>query len=193
MDAAIALVRRNGYCATSVDELCAEAGVTKGAFFHHFASKQELGVAAANHWSSVTGALFENATYHQHPDAAQRVLGYVALRKEILRGDTSQFTCFAGTMAQELHLASPEIRQACRESIFNHAATLEADIALALEACGNPFGVTPSSVALHTQAVLQGAFILAKADGGPQVAADSVDHLARYLRILFNEDRKEMQ
>ena len=46
-------------------------------------------------------------------------------------------------------------------------------------------GFSPASLALHTQAVLQGAFILAKARGGPEVARDSVDHLRRYLILLF--------
>ena len=44
---------------------------------------------------------------------------------------------------------------------------------------------TAASLAVHTQAVLQGAFILAKATGDGQVARDSVDHLARYVRLLF--------
>jgi len=39
LDAAISIIRKKGYAATSVDELCAWAGVTKGAFFHHFPSK----------------------------------------------------------------------------------------------------------------------------------------------------------
>jgi TetR/AcrR family transcriptional repressor of nem operon len=48
------------------------------------------------------------------------------------------------------------------------------------------------SLALHTQAVLQGAFVLAKATGDAAVAADSVDHLRRYLELLFSTtpDRK---
>ncbi len=44
------------------------------------------------------------------------------------------------------------------------------------------------SLALHTQAVLQGAFILAKAKGGPEVAADSIDHLKRYVSLLFGKE-----
>ena len=44
---------------------------------------------------------------------------------------------------------------------------------------------TAESLALHTQAVLQGAFILAKARGGPEIAAQSVDHLKRYVTMLF--------
>jgi TetR/AcrR family transcriptional repressor of nem operon len=38
---------------------------------------------------------------------------------------------------------------------------------------------------MHTQAVLQGAFILAKAEGQADVAADSVAHLRRYVEMLF--------
>lgn len=34
-------------------------------------------------------------------------------------------------------------------------------------------------------AVLQGAFILAKAKGGAEIAAASVDHLHRYIELLF--------
>ena len=45
---------------------------------------------------------------------------------------------------------------------------------------------TARSLALHTQAVLQGAFILAKATGGPEIAAQSIDHLRRYVAMLFD-------
>ncbi|MEQ1731442.1 MAG: TetR/AcrR family transcriptional regulator, partial [Vicinamibacterales bacterium] len=38
---------------------------------------------------------------------------------------------------------------------------------------------------LHSQAVLQGAFILAKAKGGPEIAAASIDHLKLYITMLF--------
>jgi len=44
---------------------------------------------------------------------------------------------------------------------------------------------TAKSLALRTQAVIQGAFILAKATGGAEIAADSVDHLRRFIEMLF--------
>src|SRR5277367_6965811 len=97
LDAALSLIREKGYSSTSVDALCAEAGVTKGAFFHHFRSKDALAVAAADHWSKITGALFETAPYHKHNDPLDRVLGYLDFRRAILKGDISEFTCFVGT------------------------------------------------------------------------------------------------
>ena len=88
-------------------------------------------------------------------------------------------------MTQEVYASHPAIRDACAASIFAHAATIEPDIAAAMEAHGVVGDCTAASLAVHTQAVLQGAFILAKATGDGQVARDSVDHLARYVTLLF--------
>ncbi len=187
LDAALSLVRTKGYTATTVDELCASAGVTKGAFFHHFKSKEELAVSAVSYWSSTTGDLFSQAPYHLHSDPLDRVLGYVDFRKAILKGSVPQFTCLVGTMVQEAYETHPPIRDACQRSIFGHAGTLAEDIALAKELYAPSGTWTPMSLALHTQAVIQGAFILAKAAGSAEAAAESLDHLRRYLEFLFNK------
>jgi TetR/AcrR family transcriptional repressor of nem operon len=186
LEAAFAVIRTKGYAATTVDELCSAAGVTKGAFFHHFKSKDDLAVAAAEHWSEVTGALFAAAPYHDAPDPLARVLGYIAFRKALLTGGVSDFTCLVGTMVQEVYGSHPAIREACARSICGHAEKLEADIAEAMKTHHIKADWTAASLALHTQAVLQGAFILAKATRGPAVAADTVDHLRRYIELLFN-------
>ena len=185
LEAALSVIRAKGYSATSVDELCAAAGVTKGAFFHHFKGKVELGVAAADHWSEMTGSLFAKAPYHKHADPLDRVLAYVAFRKALLRGGVPDFTCLVGTMVQETYETTPAIRAACERSITGHAATLESDIDAAMRERNRAPDWTAKSLALHTQAVIQGAFILAKATGGAEIAADSIDHLRRYIEMLF--------
>jgi len=188
LEAAFSVIRAKGYSATTVDDLCHAAGVTKGAFFHHFKTKNELAVAAADHWSEVTGALFAAAPYHDHADPLDRVFGYLEFRKAILQGDVREFTCLVGTMVQETYDSAPAIRAACEASISGHAQKLETDIAAAMTARGITADWTAASLALHTQAVLQGAFILAKAKGGPAIAAESIDHLKRYVELLFASD-----
>ena|ERR1700722_15556063 len=185
LDSALTLIRRQGYSSTSVDELCAEAGVTKGAFFHHFKSKDALAVGAANHWSETTRVFFETAPFHRHDDPLDRILGYLEFRRAILKGEIAEFTCLVGTMVQEIYGTNPDIREACAASISGHAATIEADIAEAMKRYRVRASWTAESLALHTQAVLQGAFILAKAKGGAAVAAASIDHLHRYIELLF--------
>jgi TetR/AcrR family transcriptional repressor of nem operon len=87
---------------------------------------------------------------------------------------------------QEIYGTNQDIRAACETSISGHAATLEADIAEAMERYGIRATWTPKSLALHTQAVLQGAFVLAKAKDSVAIAAESIDHLRRYFELLFN-------
>jgi TetR/AcrR family transcriptional repressor of nem operon len=185
LEAALRVIRERGYSATRVEDVCAAAGVTKGSFFHHFDSKEELALEAAAYWDERTSGLFRGAEYHERTTARERLLAYVEMRKALLKGELPEFTCLVGTMVQEVYETHPALREACEASIWGHAATLEPDIAAAIEMYGVHGNWTARSLALHTQAVIQGSFILAKAYGGPEVAAESIDHLRRYLEGLF--------
>ena len=188
LDAAVQVIRSKGLSATSVDELCAAAGVTKGAFFHHFESKQALAVAAAEHWSQTTGALFAAADYHSIADPLDRILGYLDLRAQLIAGSPADYTCLVGTMTQEAFATNPDVRDACAASIFGHARTLERDFEEALAAAGHPPDVDAEGLARHTQAVLQGAFVLSKAADDPTLVTDSIAHLRRYLELVLGRD-----
>jgi TetR/AcrR family transcriptional regulator, transcriptional repressor for nem operon len=181
------VIRAKGYTATRIEDICAAAGVTKGSFFHHFSSKEELAIAAADYWGEVTSAFFARAAYHTAPDPLDRLLAYIELRKAMLRGELAEFTCLAGTMAQEVYATHPAIRDACNHAISSHAATLVPDIEAAIQKYGVHGDWTAESLALMTQVAIQGAFVLAKATQNIGVAADSLDHLHRYVEMLFLE------
>jgi TetR/AcrR family transcriptional repressor of nem operon len=193
LDAAVHVIRSKGYSAARVEDICAEAGLTKGAFFHHFASKEACAIAAAAHFAANADAVFDAAPYSRLPDPRARVLGYVDFRKAILQGELPQFTCLLGTMVQEAYDSHPAIRQACETYIVRHADRVAQDVAAAKALYAPDATWSAESLGLYAQAVLQGSFILAKAKGGPEVARDCVAHLRRYILQLFHRptDREE--
>jgi TetR/AcrR family transcriptional repressor of nem operon len=185
LDAALDVFRAKGYSATRVEDICAAAGLTKGSFFHHFKTKDELAIAAADRWSVVTGELFRNAGYHEPADPVDRVLGYLEFRKQLLRGSLAEYTCLLGTLIQEVYDTNPPIRRACEQSLSSHVATLVGDIEAAKAAHARGATWSAEGLALHMQAVIQGSFIIAKAHYGADPAAESIDHLRRYVAGLF--------
>ena len=186
LDAAVQVIRAKGYSAARIEDICAAAGLTKGAFFHHFDSKEACAIAAAAHFGKRAEALFD-APYASLPDPRDRVFGYLDRRRAILQGALAEFTCLLGTMVQEAYDTHPAIRQACDRHISAHAARFAADVAEAKAAYAPDAEWSPESAALFLQAVLQGAFILAKARDGPEVAAECVDHLRRHFEQLLGK------
>ena len=87
LDAARDVIRSKGYAGSTVDDICAAAGVTKGSFFHYFDSKEELGIAALERFGAMAATLFASAPYRSANDPRDRVLGYVDFRISLLQGE----------------------------------------------------------------------------------------------------------
>ena len=185
LDAALHVIRLQGYAGSSVDDICREAGVTKGSFFHHFKGKDDLAVAATEHWTGVTGNLFETAPFRRVTDPRERVLAYIQFRASLIQGDLPDFTCLLGTMVQETYSTHPDIRDACNRAILFHARTVEADLIEAKRLYAPKAKWEPLDVALFAQAAIQGAFILAKAQHDAAAASRAIAHLHQYVATLL--------
>ncbi|MBL8906764.1 MAG: TetR/AcrR family transcriptional regulator [Rhizobiales bacterium] len=185
LDAALLVFRSRGYAGSTVEDVCAEADLTKGSFFHHFKTKEELAIAAAQHFSDRADALFTHAPYIDLPDPRDRLLAYVDFRIAILKGELRDYTCLLGTLVQETYQTHPAIRAACERHLTTHVDMLARDIAAAKARYAPDAAWTPESLGFHIQATIQGAFILAKAKNGAAVAVQCLAHLRRYLELLL--------
>ncbi len=185
LDAALQVIRTKGYAATTLDDLCAAAGVTKGSFFHHFTSKEDMTLDAIAHWNRVTGELFAHAAFQKKKDPRDRVLGYIDLRKDLLQGEAQEYSCLLGTLVQETFATHPRLREACDAGISSHARNVARDIAAAKALHAPDARWDPEALALFTQAALQGAFVLAKSRGDAGIAGDCVDHLRQHVAHLL--------
>ena len=186
LDAAMQVIRAEGYAAASVGDICRAAELSKGAFFHHFNGKEDLALATAAHFSQMAEQLFGAAPYRQLADPLDRLLGYVDFRSALLTGPIANFTCLLGTLVQEAYATHPAIRDACDAYMRGHAAEVAKDIAAAKAVYAPEASWSAEGLALYMQAVLQGAFVLAKAKGDGDVARDCLAHLRGYLAHLFD-------
>lgn len=185
LDAALTVIRRQGYAGTTVEDVCREAGLTKGSFFHHFKGKDDLALAAIGHWNEVTGAVFAAAPHRAEADPLARVRGYVELRARLLEREVPAFTCLLGTLVQETYATHPDIRAACDAGMSAHTDVLIEDIAAAKARYVPEAPWSAESLGYYIQAVLQGSFVFAKAKGGADVVRSNLKHLQGHIETLF--------
>src|SRR5688572_26193263 len=95
-------IGEGGFTASGIGDICEAAGITKGAFFHQFKSKEEMAREAAKLFADFADQLFTNALYQQVEDPVDRLLAYIDFRESLLQGEIPQYTCLLGTLAQEV-------------------------------------------------------------------------------------------
>ena len=105
------LIRRNGYVATTVDEICAAAGVTKGAFFHHFASKEVLAETCLDLWRQQFAELLAGTPFQSVADPVERLVAAMDFFIRLFSNPQAVKSCLAGTVAQETSESNPVLRK----------------------------------------------------------------------------------
>ena len=88
LDASMDLFSLNGYDATSVAEICQNAQVSKGAFYHHFSSKQALFLELMTSWLNNVEGSFQvaGASARAIPEAFEEMAGLTGQIYDALEG-----------------------------------------------------------------------------------------------------------
>lgn len=181
-----ALALRKGFAAATVDEVCAAAGVTKGSFYHHFATKEALGLATLqSYFDEITAGLTSGAwTKQQDPRA--RLLAFLDHTAKVLSGPLLAHGCLLGIITLELAEDSPafqrdvaakfEALRGAVRSVFEPTASLL------------PSGISAADLADQLLATIEGAILLAKARQAPRASALPIQTFRRCVEQLIGAD-----
>ena len=130
-EVALDLIWRNSYGATSVDHICAAAGVVKGSFYHAFKSKSELAVAALDaEWKNKQVLLNEIFSPVVPPlERFERVFKLALEKQTQLKQDKG---CVCGcpwfSLGSEMGTQDEAIRQRIENAIKQYTKYYEAAI-----------------------------------------------------------------
>lgn len=184
------LILRQGFSATGVDEICAEAGVTKGAFFHHFKTKEEIGQAALADWAAFGMALYADA----RAEPARSPLDHVHRFFDIMIGfvaASSPLTCVVGIMSQEMAVANPALRETCSVYLGDWAgfARQLLDEAKAVQPPRTDFD--SEDVAWFLNSLWQGSMLVAKTRQDPQIVVRNLNRARAHIDALFYGEKTQ--
>ncbi len=188
LGAAVRLMLRQGFSGTTVDQICAEAGVTKGSFFHYFASKEEICRAAMDAWAGSWLEILAAAHFDQVADPLDRlnrlfdVMAEAYLRPEVDAG------CMIGTVAQEIAGSNRSLGDPCEAHFETWTAGVRQMLADAKDAHPPRVDFDPDSVADLMLGIVQGTLLVAKTRQDRAVVLNNLRHCRTYVLGLFGRD-----
>ena len=108
-------IRRSGYNGTGVADIMKEAGLTHGAFYAHFESREAMLAEAADRAGAESNAFAASVVAAVPPEQALQALMQVYLSKEHLAG--IETGCPVSALGSEMPRQSPEVRRAATRRI----------------------------------------------------------------------------
>jgi len=187
LEAAQKLMLRSGFTATTVDEICTDAGLTKGSFFHYFKTKEDLGREVLGHYWASTQARVQSAPFVEIGEPLARLHGYLDLFVALAREPMIEKSCLFGNFSQEVAATHPVLRETCAEGFARWRDQIASDLEEARRVHTPSVDFDSASLADHFIAIYEGSLILAKARQDPRVIEEGVEHFRRYLDVLFSK------
>ncbi len=185
LEASLSLMLVKGYHATTVDEICASAGVTKGSFFHYFKSKEEVGKGAIDLFEKLQSAMIDSAALDRYDDPLTKLNKYLDFFIELAKNPESPRSCLTSIMTQEMSDMSEEFRALCEDKFLSNAKPLKDILDEVISILPTTIHVDSQQLSEYFLSVYQGSLILAQAKGNRDILVRNVEHCRRYLTSLF--------
>lgn len=189
MDAAETLVLDRGFGGTSVDEILAAAQVTKGAFFHHFPSKQALAAALMDRYVALDVEHLDGLMGRAEEltrDPLQQLLLFIGLYRELFNDLEAPYPgCLMASYTYEAGLFDDEVKAVIADNVATWHDRVRAKLDEVVATHPPRVDVDLDSLADLVTVVVEGAFIVSRVQDDPGGTAAHLTHLRTYVELLF--------
>lgn len=181
-----------GFSATTVDAIIEAARSSKGAFFHHFTSKADLGSVLVERYARADAEMFDRlmaVAESRTTDPARQLIEFVKVFEEGIEDlSLAQPGCLFVSFIYEQFAGQDDTRAFILADIVHWREKILAKLHQATEHRPLTLPVDLESLADHAFVILEGGFILARASGEPLKLRDQLRQLRWYLTLLLDAD-----
>ena len=182
-------VLEKGFGATSIDELVAEAGITKSGFFYHFKDKNALALGLLERYMERDRQLQEemlSRAFELTDDPLQAVLVGLKMFSEYVADlPNGHPGCLVATLCYQERLFDREVRALYREAVLGWRTRYHALLREIAAKYPPREEVDLEQLADAFSAVTEGGIVLSRALGNPAILPQQVLVFRDYLRLLF--------
>lgn len=185
LDATLRLMLRQGYAATTVDQICAVAELTKGSFFHYFDSKDAVAKAAVDAFAQIGTELYSPAWQDPTQDPLEQLHRLLDIMITFNQRPDEPCVCMVGMMSQELAAVNDEMRTACSGHLQDWADRVTRMLTEAKKIHRVKVDFDPDQVAWFLNSLWQGSMLIGKTRGGPDMIIANLESARSYVMGLF--------
>lgn len=193
LDAAQAMINDQGFAATSIEKVIDQVGVTKGAFFHHFKSKNSLARALIERFAQQDNDLLAAKMQQAEKlsdDPLQQVLIFAGLMLEVAEhlDEEPHPGCLFASYCYESGLFDDESMEIIRDALEKWRIAIVEKLKKAHERHPARIDVDWDSLADMVTVALEGAYVMARVFPGRAIFSHQVRHYRNYLKLLFGAE-----
>ena len=189
LDEAQGLVLEQGLAGTSIDDVLTAAGTSKGAFFHHFPTKNHLARALVERYAEADVAFlaeFMDRVEAESDDPAEQIVAFIRLFEDAAEEMVSQQpSCLYVSYVYEKQLFDDGTIDVIADVLLAYRRRLAEKITAAFELHPPPFPIDAVALADHITVTFEGAFVLTRALTDPTLMRQQLELVRRYIGMLF--------
>lgn len=175
--AGMELLGTQGYNATGIDAVLKRAGVPKGSFYHHFASKEEFALAVLETFSGRFLSRLDILLSDPSATPLARLRLFLEKGLERLADHGCTIGCLIGDLGQEMAAHNERLRSRLDDIIRSWRGRFASCIREAQQAGELPEVYNPHLIAGFILSGWEGAVLNAKVMNSPEPVRDFIDTL----------------
>ncbi|MEQ8703925.1 MAG: helix-turn-helix domain-containing protein [Phaeodactylibacter sp.] len=185
-----ALIYENGFAGTSVDKILEKTGITKGAFFYHFKTKNHLAKSLIEEYaredkSHLEHGLEETKSMEDRP--VERLIDFVQVFIDGMSTLEEPPSCLYASYTNETSQFDQETKDLIANSILEWRKTFIDLLKQAKINEKSKIEIDIPSLADQFVVIFEGAFIVSKALNEPDLTAKQLTHLRNYIQLLLKK------